>query len=290
MSRAAAFVAIARRELDTIVRTRSYLALTVGLAVILSGIVAGSDALQGGYVPTAVDLLLPLELLVPTVSVVLGYRAFTGENDDLSILRTYPVSTVLLTAGVFVGRAIALVAILGVPLATVAVLVAVTPGVESAVFVTHSGVDSPALFVRFATLTVVFGVVVLSLALAVAALARRSRTALALALLVFLGVVAGGDLLVLSRLGGPGTTVDLASLLAVSPNSAYRGLVFETVIGVATADSGFANPTLNVVGLVGWLAVGLLTTGLALAARSWNPQFVATWKAWLRNRLPTTEN
>lgn len=284
MSRLGTFVAIARRDLDTVVRTRSYLALTAAIALVLAAIADGTGATAGGYVPTAIDLLLPLELLVPAVAAVLGYRAFTGDNDDLSVLRTYPVSVPVLALGVFVGRGIALVGIVGLPLAVVAALVALTPGVESAVFATHSGVDSPLLFVRFATLTLGFGLVVLALALAVAAVARRSRTALAFGLLLFVGVVAGGDLFVLGRLGGPETSVALEPLLAASPNSAYRGLVFETVVGVATAEAGFADPAASAAGLALWLAAGLVTTGLALASRSWHPAFVARARAWLGAR------
>lgn len=279
------FVAIARRELDTVVRTRSYLALSAAIAVGLAAIVNGTGATAGGYVPTVVDLLLPLELLVPAIAAVLGYRAFAGDNDDLSVLRTYPVSTPVIALGVFMGRGAALLGIVGVPLATVGALVAVTPSVESAVFATHSGVDSPLLFVRFATLTLVFGLVVLALALAVAAVARRSRTALALGLLLFVGVVAGADLFVLERLGGPETSVALEPLLAASPNSAYRGLVFETVVGVATADAGFADPTASVLGLAVWIVVGLVTTGVALAVRSWHPAYVARLRAWLAPRF-----
>lgn len=266
------FLAVVRREVRTVARTHAYAAVAVLLAIVLVGVVRRSDAAEGGYVPSAVDLLLPLELLVPIVAIAFGYRAFTGDNDDLAVLSTYPVSRVTLVVGVFVGRLLGLAAAVGLPLFAVLVVVAWTPGVESTVFATTGGVDSPILFVRFVALTVAFGAAVLAVMLAVSVLARSSRAALALAVGAAIAVVVGGDLLVLGGLVAgsiPEETLEIA--LAVSPNSAYRGLVFEYVVAVATDAGDFADPLASVAGLAAWTAAGLLVAAVGLYRRDREP-------------------
>lgn len=259
MSQRRGFGPIAWREIQTVVRTRSYLLLSVGLAVALVGILRAGGGFQGGFIPTSVDLLLPLELLVPLVAVAVGYRAFTGENDDRSVLLTYPVSSPALVLGVFVGRLVGLAGVIGAPLVVVGGLVFRTGGPTSRVFATHGGVDSPILYVRFVALTLLFGAVVLAMAMAVSVLVRTSRAVLVAALAVLLAVVVGGDLLALVGLttGAVGDSL-LGSVLAVGPNSAYRGLVLELVVGVATDQAGAIDVPVAVGSLLGWLVVSLV--------------------------------
>lgn len=261
MNQHQAFGPIAWRELQTVVRTRSYLLLSIGLLAVFVGLLRG-DGFEGGYVPSAVDLLLPLELLVPLVAVALGYRAFSGDNDDRPVVRTYPVSTPALVVGVFTGRFVGLAGIVGGPLAVVGGIVAATGGAPSRVFATHGGVDSPVLFIRFIALTLCFGAVVLAMAMAVSVLVRTGQAALAAALAVLVAVVAGGDLLVLVGLTADAVTDEmLETILALSPNSAYRGLVLELVVGVATDEAGAIDVPVAVGGLAGWLLASLLIVG-----------------------------
>lgn len=259
---------VAWRELSTIVRTRSYLLLSAGLLAVFVGLLRGGGGIERGYVPAAVDLLLALELLVPLVAVALGYRAFGGDNDDRAVLSTYPITTPSLVAGVFVGRLVGLAAIVGGPLVAVGVGLSWvdTPGV--AVFATHRGADSPILFVRFIALTLCFGAVVLAMAMAASVLVRTSRASLAAALAVLVAVVAGGDLLVLAGLaaGSIGDDV-LGTVLAVSPNAAYRGLVLEAVVGVATDRGPAIDAPVAVAGFVGWLLVSLGVVGVGIDRR-----------------------
>lgn len=276
MNRHRAFGPIAWRELQTVVRTRSYLLLSIGLLAVFIGLLRGGG-FEGGYVPSAVDLLLPLELLVPLVAVALGYRAFSGDNDDRPVLRTYPASMPALVGGVFVGRFVGLAGIVGGPLAVVGGIVAATGRPPSRVFATHGGVDSPVLFIRFIALTLCFGAVVLALAMAVSVLIRSSRAALTAALAVAVAVVAGGDLLALVGLTSDLIEDDfLGTVLAGSPNAAYRGLVLETVVGVATDQGDAIDVPAAVIGLIGWLTVSL---GIVAAGIDREPL------GWVRNAL-----
>ncbi len=268
MSRFRGFGVVAWRELLTVVRTRSYLLLSAGLLLVFVGVLRVAGGIGGGYVPTAVDLLLPLELLVPLVAVALGYRAFSGENDDRPVLRTYPLSKSALVAGVFAGRFVGLAGIVGGPLVAVGLAVSQIGGPESRVFAVHHGVDSPILFVRFIALTLCFGAVVLAMAMAVSVLVRNSRAALAAALAVLVAVVAGGDLVALLGLSAGSISDDLlGTVLAVGPNAAYRGLVLESVVGVVTDRSNAINVPAAVFGLGGWLGVSLLIVWFGLDRR-----------------------
>jgi ABC-2 type transport system permease protein len=268
MTHRRSFGAIAWRELRTVARTRSYLLLTLGLAVAFVGIVRSGGGVDAGYVPAAVDLLLPLELLTPLVAVAVGYRAFTGDNDDRSVLLTYPVSTPALVAGVFAGRFVGLVGIVGGPLAVVYGLVFRAEGAKASVFATHGGIDSPVLFVRFAALTLLFGAVVLAMAMAVSILLQTGRSVLVAALGVLVAVVAGGDLLALAGLtsGAVGEGL-LRTVLAASPNSAYRGLVLELVVGIATDRAGAIDVSAAVASLFGWLAASLVVVAAGVRGR-----------------------
>ena len=264
-------VAFARREVETVGRTYTFFVLALGFAVVLLGVARVGSGAAGGYLPTTVDLLTPLELLVPVVAVAFGYRAILADarRGELDVVRTYPVAPWQLVLGTYLGRAVGLLVAIVLPLLAVGFLVVMTSGPEIDLFATHAGADSPVLFLRVIVLTALFGLVVLSLALAVSAVATSTRSALALATLVLLVVIVGADLAILAGLTGDWFGDDaLQWVLALSPNSAYRGLVLETVVGVAIeSDVRAGAPLANLLGLVLWVLVGLVVATVALGRR-----------------------
>lgn len=262
--------AVAAREVVSVVRARSTVALLVGVLLVTFGVVFVSNA-EPEYLPTAVDLLLPMEFLVPAVAVALGYRTIISDSTrgELDVLATYPLSVSRYIIGVFVGRAIVLSVLLTVPLAIVGVYLAFTSPDAPTFLATHQGVDSPLIFVRFIALTLLFGLVVLAMTIAVSALASTQRGALVFGLVVLALVVIGLDLLILRGVA-VGTVGDgwLTTVLSVSPTSAYRGLVFETVLSTAVqTDLQQANPIASVLGLLSWLAGSLAVATGAVARR-----------------------
>jgi ABC-type transport system involved in multi-copper enzyme maturation permease subunit len=259
--------AIFARELLAVVRARSSYVLLASVAAVSFGVVLATGS-QPAYVPTAVDLLLPMELLVPAVAIALGYRTIAADDrrGELAVLQTYPVPPWAYVLGVFLGRAVAMAALLAGPLALVGIYVAISPSPGSPLLATHQGVDSPIVFARFVLLTVGFGVAVLAMALAASALARSRPTALVLGIVVLGLVVLGFDLLVVRGFaGGWIGSGQLTTALAASPTSAYRGLVFETVVSTAT-DSALqqGSVALSAAGLGGWTALSLLVASLAI--------------------------
>ncbi|MFB6171511.1 MAG: ABC transporter permease [Haloarculaceae archaeon] len=257
--RRARLLAVVERELDTVVRTRSYAVVAVGFVLVLLGL-----AWQGGltgYVPLALDLLTPLEALVPVLAVGLGYRAVLGDlqRGEVAVLRTFPVSRGEYVLGVYLGRAVVVLAIVVVPLLIAGGLVGVVGGAKTSVVASYGGADSPVLFVRFVALTAVFALVVLAVAVAASAAATSLRAAVALAVVVVVALVVGLDLGVVAALSS-GAVGDraLGWLLGISPASAYRGLVLQTVVGpVSATDVPSANVPASLLGLAVWLAGAL---------------------------------
>ena len=260
------------RELVTLARSRAYLGMLVGVGIVSGGMLAAGGGVEIGYVPAALDLLLPFEILVPAVAIALGYRTITDDarRGELDVLETYPVPPWAYVVGVYGGRALALAGVVVVPLGIAGLYLSTQSPPDPTTLATHGGVDSPVLFVRFIALTLLYGLATLALALAVSALAWSRRTAIVLAILLLGGVVVGVDLLLLRGFGSGWIPADqLTSALALSPTSAYRGLVLENVLYVAfDAESGYASSTASILGLLGWTVVGLALTVAGVTRRN----------------------
>jgi ABC-2 type transport system permease protein len=259
--------AVTARELMTTVRSRATLVLLAGVAVVTAGVgIAGGG--EPDYLPTVVDLLLPMEFLVPAVAVALGYRTVVADarRGELEVIRTYPVAAWRYVVGVYLGRALAFVSVVGLPLALVGGYLAMTSTEPSPVFATHSGVDSPLVFVRFVALTLAFGLVVLAMTVAASALAGSRRSALVFGVVLFALVVLAIDLLVVRGFAdGIVPEQQLRTVLAASPASAYRGLVFEAAISTAVeTEFQQASPLLSVASLGLWGVGALVVATLAV--------------------------
>ena len=265
-----AFWAVFAREVRGAVRSRTYLLLALALTLVVFGLARAGNGPSAGYVPTVVDVLLVVEVLVPAVAFAVGYRAITDDavRGTLDVLATYPLPPWAYVLGVYAGRAVALLSVVLAPLLILGVVVALTAGPATTVFATHRGVVSPLLFVRFLALTAGFALTTLAMAVAISALADSRRRAILLALVGLLVVAGGADVSVLQALAGDLVDADLGTLLGISPASAYRGLVFETVLYVAFSErSGFVSVPVAVAGLLAWSLVSLLVAIFSVGSR-----------------------
>lgn len=261
-----------RRELATVFSTPGYGVLGVGLLAVLAGLVTVGGGGGTGFIPGVVDLLLPTEVIVPVIAVVLGYRALLTDaaSGELAVIRTYPVSIAGYVVGVLLARLLALLAVVVVPFALIGVYIWATATPDTTIYATHAGVDSPLLYVRFLAFVVLLGTSYLSLAAAVSALASGRRSAVALGVLVLVGGILGGDLALLRSLATGTSATMIPDLLALTPNGAFRGLVFEYVIGVAFAPDGPFVTTGRAIGtLVGWTAASVAGSIAVLAYGHW---------------------
>jgi ABC-type transport system involved in multi-copper enzyme maturation permease subunit len=247
------------REFDALRRSRSMWLLSAGYAAVVLALTwAGGP---GGYLPAVLDLLAPLQLLVPVLAVGFGYRAVLGDADreELSVLRTFPVGRRGYLLGTYLGRLAALLAVVVAPLVLAGAWAGVAGGAQSEVLASYAGRDSPAVLFRLLVLTALYAATTLAAAVALSALATGPRAALALGvgLVVLVGV--GLDLGLVALLAGDVLPAPLLSwLLALSPASAFRALVLSFSTGSATP-----GPAVAATGLLVWLGGSL---GVALAA------------------------
>lgn len=258
-------LAVFVREFRTLLRTPGYVLLVAGLfAVVFAVILVGTGG-ETGFVPTAVDLLVPTELLIPVLAVIMGYRALLTDtkSGEFALIRTYPLGVGTYVTGIILARVVALIGIITMVYGAAGTYIWLVAGPDTGIYATHAGVDSPLVFVRFIALTGAFGTVYLLLSVAVSTLANSRRGAMALgALLVVVG--AAVDLGIVAGVSA-GVVDSIGSALAVTPNSAYRGLVFEYVVGIAFREqSGFVDPGSAIGGLTAWLVIGCLVSVLAM--------------------------
>jgi ABC-2 type transport system permease protein len=254
--------AVVGRELTTVVRTRAFLALAGGFALVVAALAWTAGAV--GYVPLVLDLLTPVEVLVPALALAFGYRAVLGdaERGELDVIRTYPVSRPTFVLGVYLGRAAALLVAVIVPLLGVAVSVPLSGGVGTTVIASHAAADSPLVYLRFVVLASAFALVVMAAALAISTTAGTTRAGLVVAVALGVALVVGFDAGIVAGLAGgviPESGLEL--VLALSPNSAFRGLVLETVVGGAASGAPAASPLASLLGLLSWL-VGALAVAV----------------------------
>lgn len=251
--------AVAEREFRTAVRNRSLLAVAGLFLVVVVGLAWTSG--PAGYLPLALDLLTPLELLVPALAFAVAYRSVLEDrrHGELAILRTYPVSRATYLGGVYLGRAAFLLPVVLLALAVGGVMVPLLGGPGTDVLVSHEGTDSAVVHLRFVFVTALYSMVALAVGVAVSAIARSGRSVAGASVAVFLVLTVGIDLGVVGGLatGLLGESA-LELVLSASPTSAYRGLVLESVLDLATtAGVRAANPVTALLGLFFWWAAAL---------------------------------
>lgn len=248
------------REIKTVLRTRAYLALGFVYAAVVVAVAWFSGSVESGYLPTAASLSTASELVVPVVAFALGYRVVLNDRatGELEVLKTYGIGRAEYVLGVYAGRLVALAVVLTVPLVVVGALSWFYAGPHTTVLAWHGGADSEIILVRFAVLTVLFGASILALAVAVSAVSDSVRSALAVVVVVWLALALGADMGMISGLvTGRVDDTTLVWLTSLSPNTAYRGLVMETVVGVAVGDVRATSAVVSAVSLVVWTVVPL---------------------------------
>lgn len=271
-------VSVFRRELVTIRRTPSYLVLGLALTLGTLGVALTGGGVATGYLPTVVDVMVWTEVAVPIAAIALGYRALLTDtkSGEFAVIRTYPVGIGQYLLGILLARAVAAGVMVIVAFGVLGGYVWLVASPDTGIYATHPGIDSPIRYGRFVVLTVWLGIVYLWLAIAFGAMAGSRRGALALATLVVAGGIVAGDIVITRQLAeGTRSVGDLATAYAITPNTAFRGMLFEYVVGVAF-DPGAMYMTRGrvVTALLGWPLVGLLTAGAAMGARRWIGEFI----------------
>lgn len=257
------FLAVYEREFTTVVRTRVYGIIALGFVLIILGL--GLTRSVSGYVSVILNLLVPVEVLLPVLCAAFGYRALLAdrESGELDMLRTYPLTRVTHISGVLLSRLTFVLLIVMLSFLFVGILIPVLKQGGSEFLLRRTSYNGPVLFVRFGVLTSVSSVVFLAIITAISAAAGRSQRMVAVAVFAVFGFALSFDL---ALVGGFATDVFAPRppswMLAVTPTSAYRGLVLRFVIEPASASSTRSGSAVaNVVGLFVWF-VGSFATAV----------------------------
>lgn len=258
-------LAVLDREFRTVLRTPALLVLAAGFLAVVVGVAFLGSGGGAGYVPLALDLLAPVEVLVPLLAFAFGARSVRSdaERGELDVVRTFPVDRSEYVVGVIAGRAAALLPVVVGSLLVAGIVPALSAGGPTVV-ATHAGGDSPLLYLRFVVLAAAFATVVLAVAVAVSTVARSARETIALAVVLLIALVVGIDGGLVAAVGGGLLDgADLAVATALSPNGAVRGLVLALVADpISSAGPGPVGVVAGVTGLAGWL-VGAVAVAVA---------------------------
>lgn len=256
-------VAVVDRELSTVWRTRAYLGLALGFVVVVNALAwTGSAA---SYATLSLDLLVAVQVLVPVLAAGLGYRAVLADavSGELEVLRSFPVDRAEYVLGVYLGRLAAVLVVVLVALLSAALVVPLGGRSTSTFLAGHAVGGSFAVHLRFVVLTALFAAVALAAVVAVSALARSVRGALAVAVVLVVLFGVGLDVALVAGLATGVVPPDgLPALLALSPTSAFRGLVLDLVVSAATTETlRTGSRVLNLLGLLAWLGGALAVAG-----------------------------
>lgn len=256
------FTAVLERELWTVARSRGFYALAGGFALLVFGLAFAMEL--SSYVPLVLSLLLPLEVVVPALAAAFGFRSVLAdrEREELTVLRTFPITPSSYILGIYVGRLVPLFVTIGIPLFCLWVAIPLFGGAETFLYQT-SGLDSPVLYFRFVSLTLLFGAVLLSLMVLISSLVDTGRRALVLVIATVLVSTLGIDLVTIFATSGTSAARAAPALTAFGPNGAYRSLVLALVVGPVL--SGGVDVTLLVVGAISlllWLFAPLLVSSV----------------------------
>lgn len=258
--------AVVDRELTLVVRTPAYVATTLGFTAVVWWLALASSLT--GYVPLVADLLTPVEVLVPLLAVAFGYRAVQADaaSKELDVLRTYPIRPRTYVVGVFVGRATAVLSLVFVSLLVAGLFVPLFRPPTNPVIASHGGDGPFGAYLRFVLLATLYAAVVLAAVVAVSTVASTGRTAIAAAVGLVVLLTVGLDLGLVAGLStgvvGPG---GLRYLLALSPNSAFRGLTMATAVrSVEAATLPLSALLAEALGLALWLVASLVLATLTV--------------------------
>lgn len=264
--------AVIVRDLKTTIATPTFVLFWAGITVGIVGLALVGESFEAGFTAVALDLLTPVQVVIPLVGFALGYTAIVGDaqRGELDVLSTYPISGWQVVVGTFLARGLGIVLLVGFPLAVVAVLTAAADPPHLTMYATHTGGDSPILFGRFAVLTVIFALVMLALTIAISAVIGTVRGTIAAGATLVLVLILGADLGI--ALGFSVGAIDeghLLDTLALSPLSAYRGLVLDQAVVVAPGTGPeTANVGLSLASLFGWGIGALLLAAFVVRRRS----------------------
>jgi Cu-processing system permease protein len=260
-------IAIIKKEFMDNVRNKWILAMTIVfiiLALVMSyfGSAASGETGFQGFALTTVLILGISTILIPIISLMLGYGAIVGEKErgSMDLLLSMPISRSTIFISKFLG--LALVLFLSIFLGF---------GFAGIVIAAVAGASSWGQYLLFLLATFFLGLVFLSLALLLSSLTKRRSTAMGGAVLLWFwflliyDIIIFGVLVAVEGLPTPSPTGGITlpgwfyAFELVNPSATYgflSQLIISTIPGSGDASlPGFVNGFSTVGALLLWLFI-----------------------------------
>lgn len=257
---------IAKKEFADNVRNKWILALIIIFVAmtLLASYVTGGDSTFGGMEETVVTIISIAGVLIPLISIMLGYASISGEceSGSMGILLSYPIRRGEILLGKVIGLGFVLV-----------VSTVVGFGFGGVVIASVAGAEAIGAFLAFIGLTILTGFLYLSMAMLFSSLLKRRTTSLGAGVILFFWSMIYGFIVFAIYAAGGG---DLQSLMAGAvefPDWLWASIVFspmdmyqmgvmlafnlEKVFGIAVDVPSFMSIGLVVMVQLLWIEIAL---------------------------------
>lgn len=257
---------IAKKEFADNVRNKWILALIMIFVAmtLLASYVTGGDSTFGGMEETVVTIISIAGVLIPLISIMLGYASISGEceSGSMGILLSYPIRRGEILLGKVIGLGFVLV-----------VSTVVGFGFGGVVIASVAGAEAIGAFLAFIGLTILTGFLYLSMAMLFSSLLKRRTTSLGAGVILFFWSMIYGFIVFAIYAAGGG---DLQSLMAGAvefPDWLWASIVFspmdmyqmgvmlafnlEKVFGIAVDVPSFMSIGLVVMVQLLWIEIAL---------------------------------
>ena len=256
-----------------IVITVIFIILTIASSYLAGGQTSNAAAF-GGIEDTVVTLISISTLLIPLISILLGFSTISGEaeNGSLSIVLSYPIRRIEVLLGKFLGLSLVITTSSFLGFGVAGVVIALTVGAESGL-----------AYLSFIILTILLGLMYLSVIICISSLTKKRVTSIGGGIFLFfwsmiygvvvLGLYLGGGGSYQNLLGGTTSFPDwLWGSIVLSPSDMNQMAVMQAfglkqVLGFPVEIPAFLNLEFLVFVQFIWIVVPLILAYIIFARR-----------------------
>ncbi|HEC76345.1 MAG TPA: ABC transporter permease [Thermoplasmatales archaeon] len=214
---------VAKKEFMDHIRNKWIVALIIIFIVMtisasyLAGGKTGSSEIFGGMEETVVTLVSISTILIPLISIMLGYATISAEAESgaLSIVLSYPVKRSEVLMGKFLGLGMVIVA---------SVLSGF--GAGGIVIASTAGMSQSGAYLTFIGLTIILGLLYLSLSICFSSVCKKRTTSIGAGILIFFWSMIYGMIIFGILLATGVSYTDLFTGNATYPDWMWASLTF----------------------------------------------------------------
>lgn len=201
---------VAKKEFTDNIRNRWIILLTIIFVIMtFAASVLGGRGTIGGMSETVTTLCGISCILIPLISIMLGYGTISGEAESgsLSVILSYPVRRIELLLGKFFGLGMVIV-----------VSTVIGFGTGGVIIVATTGTSQVGSYLAFIGLTILLGILYLSLSICFSAIFKKRVASLGAGIMIFFWSMIYGTIIFGIYLSTGGSWADLMTEQIKLPN------------------------------------------------------------------------